>query len=331
LEDIQNIEDNISVLISQSGLQQYFTTVKNYYTVHYAPFIVLFETPENSSAEAGEMAHKIQVKKHHEASNHKNPEKFMVNREHVRANMQTLDLKKSKRVKLDTKENYLSGFKKKTSFNQIIANWPFEKIALDPFKRLILSKLPERTDNLFDSTKVEPCSSLYVNVNGLLFRGIATKTFHNRERFDSVGILGQNELKNEIWYAQLLMLFRYYEGSSYAFVRWYETCGCPRDFPLIKLKLLDRFDILKISAIVEIIPVAPSFRSDDIFFINDYISEFWKRREVRKITGNNDDESSSSGDDDDDDDDGDKDEAKGLNMNFISTKKPSSKLPKSLS
>jgi len=74
LEDIQNIEDNISVLISQSGLQQYFTTVKN----HYTPFIVLFETPENSSAEAGEMAHKIQVKKHHEASNHKNPEKFVL-------------------------------------------------------------------------------------------------------------------------------------------------------------------------------------------------------------------------------------------------------------
>jgi len=38
---------------------------------------MLFENPENSSAESGELAHKIQVKEHYEASNKKTPEEYV--------------------------------------------------------------------------------------------------------------------------------------------------------------------------------------------------------------------------------------------------------------
>ena len=66
------------MLMEECHLQDdVFTTMKNHYTLHDCPFIMLFENPENSSAESGELAHKIQVKEHYEASNKKTPEEYV--------------------------------------------------------------------------------------------------------------------------------------------------------------------------------------------------------------------------------------------------------------
>ena len=78
LLDLQESENSIGVLMEECNLQDdVFTTMKNHYTLHYCPFIMLFENPENSSAESGELAHKIQVKEHYEASNKKAPEEYV--------------------------------------------------------------------------------------------------------------------------------------------------------------------------------------------------------------------------------------------------------------
>jgi len=77
LEKVKKLENLSGDLIKKANFQAYFETPKNHYTVHYVPFIALFESPENCSSQSGENAHIKKVKEAYLASNKKDPVKFV--------------------------------------------------------------------------------------------------------------------------------------------------------------------------------------------------------------------------------------------------------------
>ena len=85
MEDFKEIEklENLSgKLIFDSDFKNFFQTPKNHYTLHYCPFIMMFESPENFSSQAGENAHISKVKENYMKSDKKKAEKFVRNHFH---------------------------------------------------------------------------------------------------------------------------------------------------------------------------------------------------------------------------------------------------------
>ena len=89
--------------------------------------------------------------------------------------------------------------------------------------------------DLINKSEVLLHDSGHLNLGGLSQRMVASPSFYNFTRFDTVTILGG---KGETWYAKLIALFSY-NTAKLAYVQWYieKQNNLSDKFPMTEIEL----------------------------------------------------------------------------------------------
>lgn len=289
LQSLQQMEDKIAAGIHRCNFGQRFETVKNHTFCHYAPFAVLFEEPEVSSTQAGEMKHKSSVKINFRLSNKKDhAPTTMANREQrldaqafINPVCYTLKppLHPDHPCQLTRRPSVIRTVKEVSSqpgfdsFQAFLA--PFLVGELDLAKNQVNVVFREIED-----LQVRVHTSLFLNVKGLQKRVVSSPSFYSKERRDCIAVEGEDGT----WYARVHLLFTIrFRGSNFgcAFIRYF---GEPMPAkPFLRLPPCNLFQVISIASVKDVAYIAPNYRSQAEHHVNHLVHLYEEKKLEREI------------------------------------------------